>query len=70
MPKVSNASAAQVEVIEGILEDHSENLDGYTTGFTTFIASGIRCERVGRPVALERRPPNPHGCVVISPKEF
>ena len=38
MPKVSKASASHVEVIEGILEDRSENLDGYTTGFTSFLA--------------------------------
>ena len=34
MPKVSKASASQVELVEGVLEDRSENLDGYTTGFT------------------------------------
>ena len=38
MPKVSKASASQVEVVEGILEDRSEQLDGYTVGFTSFIA--------------------------------
>ena len=38
MPKVSKASASQVEVVEGILEDRSEELDGYTVGFTSFIA--------------------------------
>ena len=38
MPKVSKASASQVEVMEGILEDRSEDLDGYMTGFTSFLA--------------------------------
>lgn len=38
MPKVSKASASQVEVVEGMLEDRSEDLDGYTVGFTSFIA--------------------------------
>ena len=38
MPKVSKASASQVEVFDGILEDRSEDLDGYTTGFTSFMA--------------------------------
>ncbi len=38
MPKVSKATASQVEVMEGILEDRSEDLDGYTTGFTSFLA--------------------------------
>jgi len=38
MPKVSKASASQVELVEGVLEDRSENLDGYTTGFTSFLA--------------------------------
>ena len=40
MPKVSKASASQVEVVEGMLEDRSEDLDGYTTGFTSFMADG------------------------------
>ena len=38
MPKVSKASASQVELVEGILENRSEELDGYTVGFTSFIA--------------------------------
>ena len=38
MPKVSKASASQVEVVEGMLEDRSEDLDGYTVGFTSFVA--------------------------------
>jgi hypothetical protein len=32
MPKVSKASASQVEAMEGVLEDRSEELDGYTVG--------------------------------------
>ncbi len=36
MPKVSKVSATKVEVIEGILEDRSDDLDGYTVGFTSF----------------------------------
>ena len=38
MPETSKASASQVEVVEGILEDRSEDLDGYTAGFTSFTA--------------------------------
>jgi hypothetical protein len=38
MPKTSKASASQVEVVDGILEDRSEDLDGYTAGFTSFKA--------------------------------
>ena len=38
MPKTSKASASQVEVIEGILEDRSEDLDGYNVVFTTYLA--------------------------------
>ena len=38
MPKVSKASASHVEVVEGMLEDRSEDLDGYTVGFTSFVA--------------------------------
>ena len=38
MPKVSKASASQVESIEGMVEDHSEDLDGYTASFTSFLA--------------------------------
>ena len=36
--KVSKASASQVEVVDGMLEDRSEELDGYTAGFTSFLA--------------------------------
>jgi hypothetical protein len=36
MPKVSKASASQVQVVDGVLEDRSEDLDGYTAGFTSF----------------------------------
>ena len=38
MPKTSKASASKVESVEGILEDRSEDLDGYTAGFTSFQA--------------------------------
>jgi glyoxylate utilization-related uncharacterized protein len=38
MPKVSKTSASQVESMEGILEDRSEDLDGYTAGFTSYMA--------------------------------
>ena len=38
MPKTSKASASKVETVEGILEDRSEDLDGYTAGFTSFLA--------------------------------
>ena len=38
MPKTSKASASQVESVEGLLEDRSEDLDGYTAGFTSFKA--------------------------------
>ena len=38
MPKTSKASASKVESVEGILEDRSEDLDGYTAGFTSFLA--------------------------------
>jgi glyoxylate utilization-related uncharacterized protein len=38
MPKVSKASASHVELVEGVLEDRSEDLDGYTAGFTSFVA--------------------------------
>ena len=38
MPKTSKASASKVESMEGILEDRSEDLDGYTAGFTSFLA--------------------------------
>jgi glyoxylate utilization-related uncharacterized protein len=38
MPKTSKASASKVESVEGILEDRSEDLDGYTAGFTSFKA--------------------------------
>ncbi len=33
MPKTSKASASQVELVEGMLEAHSEELDGYTVSF-------------------------------------
>ena len=38
MPKTSRASASQVDVVEGILEDRSEDLDGYNVVFTTYLA--------------------------------
>jgi hypothetical protein len=38
MPKISKASASQVESVEGVLDDRSEDLDGYTASFTTFHA--------------------------------
>lgn len=38
MPKTSKANASKVESVEGILEDRSEDLDGYTAGFTSFLA--------------------------------
>ena len=37
MPKVSKESASKVEHYEGIIDDRSEELDGYTAGFTTFL---------------------------------
>ncbi len=38
MPKTSKASASQVESVEGIVDDRSEDLDGYTASFTTFLS--------------------------------
>jgi glyoxylate utilization-related uncharacterized protein len=38
MPKVSKASASKVESVEGVLEDRSDELGGYTAGFTSFLA--------------------------------
>jgi hypothetical protein len=38
MPKVSKESASQADVLEGVLEDRSEELDGYTASFTTFLS--------------------------------
>jgi glyoxylate utilization-related uncharacterized protein len=37
MPKTSKESASQVQSVEGMLEDRSEDLDGYTAGFTSFM---------------------------------
>ena len=37
MPKVSKESASQVQHVEGVVDDRSEELDGYTAGFTTFL---------------------------------
>ena len=37
MPKVSRESASQVQHIEGVIDDRSEELGGYTAGFTTFL---------------------------------
>ena len=37
MPKVSKESATNVQHIEGVVDDHSEELGGYTAGFTTFL---------------------------------
>ena len=37
MPKTSKLSASRVEVMEGILEDRSEDLDGYNVVFTTYM---------------------------------
>ena len=38
MPKVSKASASQVELVEGILAARSEELDGYTVAFESYMA--------------------------------
>lgn len=38
MPKVSKASATNVQHYEGVVDDRSEELDGYTAGFTTFLS--------------------------------
>jgi hypothetical protein len=38
MPKVSKESASQVQHVEGVVDDRSEELDGYTAGFTTFLS--------------------------------
>jgi hypothetical protein len=38
MPKTSKATASQVESVEGILESRSEDLDGYTTSFESYMA--------------------------------
>ena len=38
MPKTSKANASQIESVEGILDDRSEDLDGYTASFTSFLA--------------------------------
>ncbi len=37
MPKVSKESASQVQHVEGIIDDRSEELGGYTAGFSTFL---------------------------------
>jgi hypothetical protein len=37
MPKVSKASASRVQKVEGIVDDRSEELDGYTVGFSSFL---------------------------------
>jgi hypothetical protein len=39
MPKTSRETASKVEVIEGIGEGRSEELDGYTVGFSTYTSS-------------------------------
>jgi hypothetical protein len=38
MPKVSRASASQVELVEGILAARSKELDGYTVAFESYMA--------------------------------
>ena len=38
MPKVSKATASQVELVEGILAASSEELDGYTVAFESYMA--------------------------------
>ena len=37
MPKSSKDSASNVQHVEGIVDDHSEELDGYTVSFTSFL---------------------------------
>ena len=38
MPKTSKATASKLQVIEGVGEGRSEELDGYTVGFSTYTA--------------------------------
>lgn len=38
MPKTSKATASKINVIEGIREGRSEELGGYTAGFTSYTA--------------------------------
>ncbi len=37
MPKASKASASQIQQVEGIVDDRSEELGGYTVGFSSFL---------------------------------
>ena len=37
MPKVSKTTASNVQHVEGMVEDRSEELDGYTISFTSFM---------------------------------
>ena len=37
MPKASKNSASQVQRVEGIVEDHAEELGGYTVSFDSFL---------------------------------
>src|SRR5260221_14024959 len=37
MPKTSRATAPNVQRVEGIVDDRSEDLDGYTVCFTQFL---------------------------------
>lgn len=44
MPKTSRDSAPKVEVVPGMLEDRSDELDGYTVGFTSFLTDADPAE--------------------------
>ncbi|MBA2561100.1 MAG: hypothetical protein H0V07_14670, partial [Propionibacteriales bacterium] len=37
MPKVSKESASQSEHVDGIVDERSEELDGYTVAFDSFL---------------------------------
>ena len=66
MPKTSKATASRVNVMEGIGEGRSEELDGYTVGFASYTADAD-------PTGLFRGLPDdrcqcPHWGYVISGK--
>ena len=44
MPKTSKDTASKVNVIEGIGEGRSEDLDGYTVGFSTYTSNADPAE--------------------------
>ena len=38
MPRTSKADASQIASVEGVLDGRSEDLDGYTASFTSYLA--------------------------------